>query len=149
MKKFILALFAAIVSIGAMAQCSDSLTAKDYSNAEQFLFYNTNKFIDHGRVDPQWISDDRFWYSDSKADGNDYVLVNAATGKKSVVSREDLPKEEHSRPKRNEVLSPDGTKAAFIKDYNLWVRDIPSGKETELQNSLPHPLNKMFVRKLN
>ncbi|MDE3183374.1 MAG: DPP IV N-terminal domain-containing protein [Bacteroidota bacterium] len=133
MKKIFFALFAAFVSIGAMAQFSDSLTAKDYSNAEQFLFYNTYKLVDHSRVDPHWIADDQFWYSDSKAGGNDYVLVNAATGKKSVVSREDLPKEEdHDRSNRNEVLSPDRTKAAFIKDYNLWVRDISTGKETQL-----------------
>src|SRR5258707_6477012 len=32
----------------------------------------------------------------------------------------------------NEVLSPDGKKAAFIKDYNLWVRDVNTKKETQL-----------------
>lgn len=32
----------------------------------------------------------------------------------------------------NEVLSPDGKKAVFIKDYNLWVRDIASDKQTQL-----------------
>ncbi len=37
-------------------------------------------------------------------------------------------------PRRNneEVLSPDGTRAAFIKDWNLWVRDVKTGKETQL-----------------
>ena len=29
-------------------------------------------------------------------------------------------------------ISPDKTKAAFIRDYNLWVRDIGTGKETQL-----------------
>jgi dipeptidyl-peptidase-4 len=29
-------------------------------------------------------------------------------------------------------LSPDKKKAAFIRDYNLWVRDVASGKETQL-----------------
>ncbi|MGH7590424.1 MAG: DPP IV N-terminal domain-containing protein, partial [Gemmatimonadales bacterium] len=32
----------------------------------------------------------------------------------------------------NVVLSPDSTKAAFIRDYNLWVRDVATGKETQL-----------------
>ncbi len=32
----------------------------------------------------------------------------------------------------DQVFSPDGKKAAFIKDYNLWVRDVASGKETQL-----------------
>ena len=29
-------------------------------------------------------------------------------------------------------LSPDATHIAFIRDYNLWVRDVASGKETQL-----------------
>jgi dipeptidyl-peptidase-4 len=33
---------------------------------------------------------------------------------------------------RNFFLSPDGTKAAFIRDYNLWVRDLATGEETPL-----------------
>ena len=33
---------------------------------------------------------------------------------------------------RNEIPSPDKTKAAFIREYNLWVRDVASGKETQL-----------------
>ncbi len=32
----------------------------------------------------------------------------------------------------NEVLSPDGKKAAFIKEYNLWVRDVATGQQTQL-----------------
>ncbi|MGC1621020.1 MAG: DPP IV N-terminal domain-containing protein, partial [Candidatus Acidiferrum sp.] len=31
-----------------------------------------------------------------------------------------------------EEVSPDGKHAAFIRDYNLWVRDVASGKETQL-----------------
>jgi dienelactone hydrolase len=31
-----------------------------------------------------------------------------------------------------EVLSPDGKLAAFIRNYNLWVRDVASKKETQL-----------------
>jgi dipeptidyl aminopeptidase/acylaminoacyl peptidase len=32
----------------------------------------------------------------------------------------------------NAVLSPDSTKAAFIRDFNLWVKDLASGRETPL-----------------
>lgn len=31
-----------------------------------------------------------------------------------------------------ENVSPDGKKAVYIKDWNLWVKDIASGKETQL-----------------
>lgn len=44
--------------------------------------------------------------------------------------------ESGGRPSRGEggieVLSPDRKRAAFIKDYNLWVRDVQTGKETQL-----------------
>ncbi len=33
---------------------------------------------------------------------------------------------------RNEIASPDKKKMAFIRDYNLWVRYVASGKETQL-----------------
>ncbi len=33
---------------------------------------------------------------------------------------------------RNEAPSPDKTKIAFLKDYNLWVRDRATGMETQL-----------------
>ncbi|MEK6397122.1 MAG: DPP IV N-terminal domain-containing protein, partial [Terriglobus sp.] len=37
------------------------------------------------------------------------------------------------RPGRDEaVVSPDGKKAAFIRDWNLWVRDIATGEEKPL-----------------
>ncbi|MDB5133027.1 MAG: ptpA 3 [Mucilaginibacter sp.] len=32
----------------------------------------------------------------------------------------------------NELTSPDGQKAAFIRNYNLWVRDVKTRKETQL-----------------
>jgi dipeptidyl-peptidase 4 len=33
---------------------------------------------------------------------------------------------------RMEVLSPDGKRAAFIRDWNLWVRDVATGQEAAL-----------------
>jgi dipeptidyl-peptidase-4 len=32
----------------------------------------------------------------------------------------------------NSVVSPDSTRAAFIRDYNLWVRELATGRETQL-----------------
>src|SRR5438132_10505575 len=31
-----------------------------------------------------------------------------------------------------DILSPDKKRAAFIRDFNLWVRDVATGKETQL-----------------
>ena len=35
-------------------------------------------------------------------------------------------------PARTDVPSPDGAKTAFVRDYNLWVRDVASGRETQM-----------------
>ena len=37
-----------------------------------------------------------------------------------------------ARAPQNSSVSPDGKLAAFIKDYNLWVRDLATGKESQL-----------------
>ncbi|MBI2401378.1 MAG: DPP IV N-terminal domain-containing protein, partial [Gemmatimonadetes bacterium] len=34
--------------------------------------------------------------------------------------------------RRNAVVSPDGKRAAFVRDYNLWVRDLSTGAEKQL-----------------
>lgn len=33
---------------------------------------------------------------------------------------------------RDEVVSPDGARAAFIRDHNLWVRELDTGRETQV-----------------
>ena len=35
-------------------------------------------------------------------------------------------------PGRFDIVSPDGTKAAFIRDHNLWLRDLTTGETTQL-----------------
>jgi dipeptidyl aminopeptidase/acylaminoacyl peptidase len=42
------------------------------------------------------------------------------------------PKNRYQANAQNSVISPDGKLAAYIKNWNLWVRDIASGKETQL-----------------
>ena len=64
---------------------------------------------------------------------------NAATGPLRRVGRRSRS-QRHARGAgpggrggaRPQVPSPDGKRAAFIRDYNLWVRDVATGKETQL-----------------
>lgn len=37
-----------------------------------------------------------------------------------------------AQPPKHEFLSPDGTRAAFIRDYNLWLRNTEDNSETQL-----------------
>ncbi len=42
------------------------------------------------------------------------------------------PRKRIDRNMRNAIVSPDGTQAAFIRDHNLWIKDLSTGVETQL-----------------
>jgi dipeptidyl aminopeptidase/acylaminoacyl peptidase len=191
MNRFFLTLVSCVSIFFSQAQ--QTLTEKDYEQAESLMGYNTQKFIDHSNVFPNWLPGDRFWYRTLTPEGSEFILVDPSKGKRTAAfdqqklatalsaasgkqySASMLPFQsftysgdnkfiifrtnnqqwkadlqnysvvkDTSRATgnagqgrgrfgaRNEVPSPDGSKTAFIRDYNLWVRDVKSGKETQL-----------------
>jgi dipeptidyl-peptidase 4 len=116
------------------------VTSEDYARAEKMLGYNTNALIDRGAVRATWLPDGRFWYQVLTPTGREYVLINPADGSRNVNT--DATKLgivmngggglQGRRGGGDGVVSPDGKKSAYIKDWNLWSKDIASGKETQL-----------------
>jgi len=142
MKKYSILLAAVILaaaSSGVLAQQpAKVLTAADYARAEKMLSYNTAPLVDRASVRPTFLPDGRFWYRVLTATGSEYVLINPIDGSRVVstdMTKLNLPAAVtplSAKAKPNDNVSPDGTKAAFIKDYNLWLRDLATGKETQL-----------------
>lgn len=133
MNKYLLTVAALASAFVAHAQ-QGKLTAKDYERAESFMAYNTVGLIDKAAIFPNWLENDQFWYTVKTANGSQDFLVNPA--KKSKTATDAYKNAEPPRMARprggNEVVSPDGKKAVFIKDWNLWVRDLDTKKETQL-----------------
>lgn len=126
-------------TVGFLAQTSAprALTAEDYARAEKFLSYNTAPLVDRAGGRPVWLPDGRFWYQVLTPTGREYVLINPADGaRRTSANLAELvpnnPPPAASTRNPNEVVSPDGKRAAFIKDWNLWMRDLATGKETQL-----------------
>jgi len=128
------------LSIGVAAQ-SRQLTAEDYARAEKMLAYNTSPLVDRAGVRPTWLPDGRFWYQVLNATGREYVIVDPATGtKRTGATLETIGVTAPSAAGRTAgpagaapgVRSPDGKKEVFIKDWNLYVRDVASGQEKQL-----------------
>lgn len=118
------------------AQQSRVLTTADYARAEAMLGYNTSPLVDRAGVRATWLPDGRFWYMVLTPTGREYVLFNPATGERKTDTDAaklgiTFPTQNQNR-NFNEVISPDGKKAVFIRDWNLWVRDIETKKETQL-----------------
>jgi dipeptidyl aminopeptidase/acylaminoacyl peptidase len=113
------------------------LTAADYERAEKMLGFNTTTFVDRAGVKPTYLPDGRFWYRVPTPTASEYVLIDPLKG--SRTAGESLAKlgvtpaaTAAAAAKPNEIKSPDGKRAVYIKDFNLWVRDLASGKETQL-----------------
>ncbi len=113
------------------------MTAEDYARAEKMLSFNTNQFVDRAVVRPNWLDDGRFWYQVLTPNGKEFVLVNPADGKRTTAPDQKtllagIKTETDERGNYLEIPSPDGKKVAFIRNWNLWMRDVASKKEMQL-----------------
>jgi dipeptidyl-peptidase-4 len=107
------------------------LTADDYARAEHFLSYNTAPLVLHDLARPVWIAPDTFWYRTIGDAGPEAWLVNASQRTK-VPCTLAACKSPSGAGAGASANSPDGAHTAFIHDWNLWVRDVKSGKERQL-----------------
>ncbi|GGE69851.1 dipeptidyl aminopeptidase/acylaminoacyl peptidase [Pedobacter psychrotolerans] len=132
MNKYWLTLTACAVAVTANAQ-KKTLTAQDYARAESFMGYNTSKFVDNLISQPNWLAGDQFWYTKKSAKGTENYLVDPVKKTKTLTTAYGSDSSPAAGRRRgNEVISPDGKKAILIKDYNLYVKDVASGKLTQL-----------------
>ena len=111
-----------------------TLTTEDYARAEQFLSWKTSPLVFRAAVRPTWLDGERFWYRNSTPAGAEFVVVDPETRTRSVVdSAQGAPRGGSARGAARDVVpSPDGKLGAFIRDENLWVRELASGQETQL-----------------
>ncbi|MBK8633059.1 MAG: DPP IV N-terminal domain-containing protein [Saprospiraceae bacterium] len=121
------------LSLNVSAQ--DQISVDDYKKAEQQLSWNTSKLVDRMNVRPTWTEDGKFWYQNLIANGTEYVLYDLKSMSKKILDgKSALPKEPKGRAydRRKEVISPDGKKVVYINNWNLYVRDLDTGAETQL-----------------
>src|SRR5262249_16147737 len=103
---------------------------------------NTARLLLHTVMRPTWLPDDRFWYLVRTETGLQSILVDPS---RKVRAACDLPAckaaemEAAGRGsgdgpslRRNEVASPDRSRTVFIRDWNLWTRDVATGRESAL-----------------
>ena len=128
------------LSIALDAQQSGAplqLTRDDYARAEKFMTYNTTPLVLHSGVRPTWVSDDRFWYRTRTEKGLEAFLIDAASKTRTTCELAECKAASNGAPAagraaRSDTPSPDGKLTAFTRDWNLWVKDVASGKETQL-----------------
>lgn len=127
------------------------VTAEEYTRAEQFTSDGVAGLVSSSgmmsftarggiSVDANWLSDERLWYRNNN---QEVVLIDpvekttaacddalcSALGIPAPVSAAAVAAADNGPPLS---LSPDGLLGAFVRDYNLWVRDIGTGISRQL-----------------
>ncbi|MGW6456049.1 DPP IV N-terminal domain-containing protein [Streptomyces sp. NPDC055078] len=121
-----------------------ALHADDYRRAEQLLGHHRSRLVLGGKVVPNWLDGDRFWYRTETGDGPRVVVVDPRAG-----TREWGDEPSANEPSVDEqpaggdpaggypagaaeARSPDGRWAAFCRDHDLWLRSVATGDERRL-----------------
>jgi dipeptidyl aminopeptidase/acylaminoacyl peptidase len=131
---FFIVLCVAISTINAQTPYKPKvLTDKDYKHAESYMDYSWRQKVYYSDVRANWINDHEFTYRTTTPDGPISYLVNAKKKRKELTEGEETPsRSPYARYRGGGMRSPDGKKEAFIRDYNLWVKDVETEEETQL-----------------
>jgi dipeptidyl aminopeptidase/acylaminoacyl peptidase len=132
-------------------------TAADYERARRMLAPSLAGLVVGGSVTPNWSSDGRFWYRNTTLGGEETIVIDPA--RRSRVRCDATATECAGLPIRADAardaggfrggrgggaqgprsstgapltVSPDGHKGAFVRDWNLWLRDMDTGQEHAL-----------------
>lgn len=156
MKFRILPLATLAVALPLTAQQPVKVTAADYDRASAQLAPSLTDLVTGTSIQVTWLPDDRFWYRNGTGANAPIVLINPVAKTRTVcdAARTNCPGVNPSADAAGGgrggrgggggggggrgaaappvVNSPDGKRAAFIRDWNLWVRDVASGQEKQL-----------------
>jgi dipeptidyl aminopeptidase/acylaminoacyl peptidase len=126
-KKYISWVFLLLLFISCN-NTNQKIDASVYEKAAKHLPQNLNKFVTNTIISQNW-------------DNNvlNYKTKNDTVFKSFLINVNDLEIKEGELPSTNsprrnyqEFTSPDGKKSIYIKDYNLWVRNLITKKTKQL-----------------
>ncbi|HEX7341978.1 MAG TPA: DPP IV N-terminal domain-containing protein [Rhodanobacteraceae bacterium] len=113
------------------------VTRADYVRAQSFMYGHVAPLIDHAVRRVTWLDATHVWYVETDAGGHHYKVMDAVTGKVQTASdrvaqphAEGLPRS--ATVPANGALSPNGRYVAYVHDWNLWLRDLATGKDIQL-----------------
>ena len=112
--------------------CNDSVNKMDadsYERASSHLSSNLNKYVSNIVLSQKWV-ENKLFYRLKTEDGINNYSVNPIDGE--IREEVTYPTSKSTNKKPNEYVSPDGNLAAYIDNYNLWVRNLYSNKKTQL-----------------
>ncbi|MFT3948119.1 MAG: DPP IV N-terminal domain-containing protein [Agriterribacter sp.] len=122
-----------LFAFSVSAQEKKILTTADYDRAVSKLGFNVSDAFAKLDINVQWLPDGKLWF---KTPGeNSYTIIDPKKNKRVIAAQQ--PAATNNSSTRNNkispmVTSPDGKRAVFIRDWNVWVKDVETGREKQL-----------------
>ena len=117
--------------IALFISCDSSNTSIDksvYEKAVKHLPQNLNKFVTNTIISQKWDND--VLYFKTK---NDTIFKSLSIDANELDIKEvEFPTSNNPRRSYLEYTSPDGKKSIYIKNFNLWVKDLTTNKSKQL-----------------
>ena len=110
----------------------NSYSINDYENASKHLSKNLNKYLLNTINSQKWDKEDFLFYKVKKESKMESFKIDLKSYKKISLNKQEYFNNFEPKTNRDEFLSPNGNLAAFIDNYNLWIRDLKTNKKTQL-----------------
>ena len=111
-----------------------SMSEKDYKNASLHMGKHFLQYLNNILISQEW--DDEFLhYKLKKKNGSDSFTINLNSLEKTIYSENKtlaLKRSKFSKKNSYEILSPNRELAAYIDNFNLWVRNTKTDKRFQL-----------------
>ena len=111
-----------------------SMSEKDYKNASLHMGKHFLKYLNNILISQEW--DDEFLhYKLKKKNGSESFTINLNSLEKTIYSENKtlaLKRSKFSKKNSYEILSPNRELAAYIDNFNLWVRNTKTDKRFQL-----------------
>ena len=115
---------------------ASSISASDYEKASFHMSRTLNKHLNNVLTYQKWDDEDIFQYKVRFKEKTESFKINLKSLEKTdynhTIKIETKKNIQVVKKNRNEFLSPNGKLAAYIEDFNLWIRNTKTGKRIQL-----------------
>ena len=112
-----------------------SMSEKDYKNASLHMGKYFLKYLNNILISQEWDDEEFLHYKLKKKNGSESFTINLNSLEKTIYSENKtlaLKRSKFSKKNSYEILSPNREFAAYIDNFNLWVRNTKTDKRFQL-----------------
>ena len=136
MKKYLnVYLFFLFTILSCDTPTKSSMSEKDYKNASLHMGKYFLQYLNNILISQEWDDEEFLHYKLKKKNGSESFTINLNSLEKTIYSENKtlaLKRSKFSKKNSYEILSPNSELAAYIDNFNLWVRNTKTDKRFQL-----------------